>query len=264
MLMNLCATAFGDYCYKANIAMFTQKRNKAGAASPELVRMKGKRFVFMSEPDEGEPLSTGFMKEMTSSEKVTGRDLFKGSNDMVEFDVQAKCHLACNDKPKVNSNDGGTWRRIKVIDFPMKFVAEPKESYELPMDESIMHKVLSQEWAECFMTYLVHLHREGKGLTKLAPPKEVEAYTNDYQEESDVIARFVREYFHEVGTIVGDPDTVVPEPVPWTSIAQTFQTWKKENELANRGSATELQKRLQGQFGKMPRGGWTSFRFGPA
>ena len=264
MLMNLCATAFGDYCYKANIAMFTQKRNKAGAASPELVRMKGKRFVFMSEPDEGEPLSTGFMKEMTSSEKVTGRDLFKGSNDMVEFDVQAKCHLACNDKPKVNSNDGGTWRRLKVIDFPMKFVAEPKESYELPMDESIMHKVLSQEWAECFMSYLVHLHREGKGLTKLAPPKEVEAYTNDYKEESDVIARFVREYFHEVGTIVGDPDTVVPEPVPWTSIAQTFQTWKKENELANRGSATELQKRLQGQFGKMPRGGWTSFRFGPA
>jgi phage/plasmid-associated DNA primase len=42
MLMNLCSTAFGDYCYKANIAMFTQKRNKAGAASPEMVRMKGK------------------------------------------------------------------------------------------------------------------------------------------------------------------------------------------------------------------------------
>jgi hypothetical protein len=41
MLMNLTATAFGDYCYKANIAMFTQKRGKAGAAAPELVRMKG-------------------------------------------------------------------------------------------------------------------------------------------------------------------------------------------------------------------------------
>lgn len=264
MLMNLCATAFGDYCYKANIAMFTQKRGKAGAAAPELVRMRGKRFVFMSEPDEGEPLSTGFMKEMTSSEKVTGRDLFAGSKDIVEFDVQAKCHLACNDKPKVNSNDGGTWRRLKVIDFPMKFVTDPRASNELPMDESIMHKVLSQEWAECFMAYLVHLHREGKGLTKLSPPKEVEAYTSEYKEESDVIARFIREYVHDVGTIVGDPDVMVPEPVSWNGVAQTFQTWKRENELANRGSATELQKRLIGQFGKMPRGGWTSFRFGPA
>ena len=264
MLMNLCATAFGDYCYKANIAMFTQKRGKAGAAAPELVRMRGKRFVFMSEPDEGEPLSTGFMKEMTSSEKVTGRDLFAGSKDIVEFDVQAKCHLACNDKPKVNSNDGGTWRRLKVIDFPMKFVTDPKLPNELPMDESIMHKVLSQEWAECFMAYLVHLHRDGKGLAKLSPPKEVEAYTNEYKEESDVIARFIREYVHDVATVVGDPEAPAPEPVSWNGVAQTFQTWKRENELANRGSATELQKRLISQFGKMPKGGWVSFRFGPA
>jgi P4 family phage/plasmid primase-like protien len=264
MLMNLCATAFGDYCYKANIAMFTQKRGKAGAANPELVRMKGKRFVFMSEPDEGEPLSTGFMKEMTSSEKVTGRDLFAGAKDIVEFDVQAKCHLACNDKPKVNSNDGGTWRRLKVIDFPMKFVSDPKLSNELPMDESIMHKVLSQEWSECFMAYLVHLHREGKGLTKLTPPKEVDAYTSEYKEESDVIAKFIREYVHAPETVSSDPETPFPEPVSWNSIAATFQSWKRENELMNRGSATDLRKRLDDQFGKMPRGGWTSFRFGNA
>ena len=114
------------------------------------------------------------------------------------------------------------------------------------------------------MSYLVHLHRDGKGLTKLSPPKEVDAYTSEYKEESDVIARFIREYVHDVGTIVGDPDMPMPEPVSWTTVASTFQTWKRENELANRGSATDLQKRLIAQFGKMPRGGWTSFRFGPA
>ena len=64
MLLNLMATAMGDYCYKVNVAMFTQKRNKAGAAAPELIRMKGRRFVMMSEPDEGEPLSTGVLKEL--------------------------------------------------------------------------------------------------------------------------------------------------------------------------------------------------------
>jgi phage/plasmid-associated DNA primase len=90
------------------------------------------------------------------------------------------------------------------------------------------------------------------------------AYTNEYKEESDVIARFVREYIHEGSAVVGDPDGMVPEAVPWASIANTFQTWKRENELANRGSATDLQKRLTTQFGKMPRGGWISFRFGPA
>jgi len=260
MLMNLCSTAFGDYCYKANIAMFTQKRNNAGAASPELIRMKGKRFVFMSEPDEGEPLSTGFMKEMTSSEKVTGRDLFAGSKEMVEFDVQAKCHLACNDKPKVNSNDGGTWRRLKVIDFPMKFVVNPKAVNELPMDESIMHKVLSQEWAECFMAYLVHLHMENKGLTNLSPPKEVDAYTNEYKVESDAIARFLGEYVHPLETAVTDP-TEGYEKVTWTAILVAFKEWKRQNEMYA-ATVVELKKRVETLYGKAPHGGWSSFRFG--
>ncbi len=258
MLMNLCSTVFGDYCYKANIAMFTQKRGKAGAASPEMVRMKGRRFVMMSEPDEGEPLSTGFMKEITSSEKVSARDLYAGSKQMVEFDVQAKCHLACNDKPKVNTTDGGTWRRLKVIDFPNKFVHEPKAANELSMDESIMHKVLSKEWAECFAAYLVHLYKAGKGLTKLVPPKEVDAYTNEYKEDSDSIAKFISERCQE-------PEPAVPGGAPadnvlWATIMGSFHEWKRTNEIRS-GNIQDLKKRIEEKYGKVPHGGWTNFRF---
>jgi P4 family phage/plasmid primase-like protien len=261
MLMNLAATCFGEYCYKANIAMFTQKRGKAGSASPELVRMKGKRFVMMSEPDEGEALSSGFMKEITSSEKISGRDLYAGSKQMVEFDVQAKCHLACNDKPKVNTNDGGTWRRLKVIDFPSKFVHEPKAPNELPMDESIMHKVLSQEWAECFMSYLIHLYTVGKGLHKLNPPNEVEAYTSEYKEDSDSIAKFMAEMFHPLDG--GEMPGEYPETVSWTTIMATFQEWKRGNEVS-KGGVQDLRKRIESTYGKMPKNGWTAFRFGAA
>ena len=253
MLMNLTSTAFGDYCYKANIAMFTQKRGKAGAASPEMVRMKGRRFVMMSEPDEDTPLSTGFMKEITSSEKVSARDLFQGSKQMVEFDVQAKCHLACNDKPKVNTTDGGTWRRLKVVDFPTKFVYEPKAANELPIDESIMQKVLSPEWSQCFMSYLVHLYTAGKGLTKLNPPKEVDAYTNDYKEDSDSIAKFMVEYCHE--------PTGETEGTLWTTVMATFHEWKRSNEIG-KGSVQDLKKRFEIDYGKLPSGGWTNFQFG--
>jgi P4 family phage/plasmid primase-like protien len=262
MLMNLCSTAFGEYCYKANIAMFTQKRNKAGAASPEMVRMKGKRFVMMSEPDEGDPLSTGFMKEITSSEKIIARDLFAGSKQMVEFDVQAKCHLACNDKPKVNTTDGGTWRRLKVIDFPSKFVHTPRAPNELPMDETIESKVLSKEWAECFMAYLTHMYTEGKGLHKLTPPKEVDAYTNEYKEDSDAIAKFMTEYFHAPEAPRGDEPG---EGVHWTTIQAAFSQWKREIG-ESRGATTDLRKRVETQYGALPKGshdGWMNFSFGP-
>ncbi len=256
MLMNLMATGMGDYCSKVNVAMFTQRRGKAGAATPELIRMKGKRFVMMSEPDEGEPLSTGPLKELTSCEKVSGRDLFAGSKQMVEFDVQAKFHLACNEKPPVNTTDGGTWRRLKVVHFPSKFVTNPDGPNQYMVDETIQQKVLSVEWATCFMNYLVHLYKEGKGLHRLSPPPEVDAYTNEYQDDSDIIARFIREYVH------AREGTEEVDAVTWTDVSTTFQEWKRQNELGHRGTATELKKRMEDKYGKYPRNGWTSFRFG--
>lgn len=263
MLMNLMATAFGDYCCKAPISLLTQQRNKSAAAAPELVRMKGRRFVTMQEPDEQVPLNTGLMKELASCEKITARDLYAGSKQMIDFDIQARFHLACNEKPKVNTTDGGTWRRLVVIDFPMKFVPDPQLRNELPIDETIVQKVVSEEWATCFMSYLIALYKEGNGWRKLTPPIEVMAYTNEYKEESDIIARFMREYFHAVEA-TGDPETSGTEPVTWQSITATFQEWKRSNEVGNRGNVSDLKKRVEAQYGKYPRNGWISFRFGNA
>jgi P4 family phage/plasmid primase-like protien len=257
MLMKLMLASMGDYGYAADIAIFTQKRGQAGAAAPQMVRMRGRRFVTMSEPDEGEPLASALLKFLTGSDKVTCRDLYAGSKQMVEFEIMCKFFLSCNEKPPVRTVDGGTWRRIKVVDFPNKFVHTPRLPNELPIDESIMEKVGSPEWATCFMAYLVHLYKEGEGLRGLVPPTEVDAYTSEYQEESDVIARFIREMCTTEGMIPGD----VPEPVAWSTITTTFQDWKRREGEA-RGSAADLKKRMEAQFGKMPRGGWTTFRFG--
>lgn len=261
MIMKLMLAAMGDYGYAADIAIFTQKRGQAGAAAPQMVRMRGRRFVTMSEPDEGEPLASALLKFLTGSDKVTVRDLYAGSKQMLEFEIMCKFFLSCNEKPPVRTVDGGTWRRIKVIDFPNKFVHEPKLPNEHPIDESIMGKVDSPEWAACFMAYLVHLYTEGSGLHGLVPPTEVDAYTQEYKVESDILARFLQEYFHPLETPPGD----LPDPVSWPTITATFQDWKRTNELGFRGgSATDLKKRIETQYGKTPRNGWTSFRFGPS
>jgi P4 family phage/plasmid primase-like protien len=259
MIMKLMLAAMGDYGYAADIAIFTQKRGNAGSAAPQMVRMRGRRFVTMSEPDEGEPLASALLKFLTGSDKVTVRDLYAGSKQMVEFEIMCKFFLSCNEKPPVRTVDGGTWRRIKVIDFPNKFVHQPRLPNEHPIDETIMEKVGSPDWAGCFMAYMVHLFKEGDGLRNTIPPKEVDAYTSEYQEESDVIARFIHESCHTDGIMPGD----MPDQVSWPSITSTFQDWKRSNEVEKgRGSAADLKKRIEAQFGKMPRGGWTSFRFG--
>jgi putative DNA primase/helicase len=255
MLMNLMATAMGDYTCKAPISLLTQGRNKSAAAAPELVRMKGRRFVTMQEPDEEVPLNTGLMKELASCEKITARDLYAGSKQMIDFDIQARFHLACNEKPKINATDGGTWRRLVVIAFPSKFVANPVAPNEKPIDESLVQKMVGTEWATCFLSYLVAVYKEGNGWRKIVPPSKVMEYTNDYQEESDVIARFIREFVH-----APEPDAP-PELVTTARMNQELKMWKQNNEIF-KGSPAELKKRMEATYGKYPPSGWTSFRFG--
>ena len=259
MLMNLMTTVMGDYCCKMPISLLTQQRGKAGAASPEMVRVKGKRFVTMQEPDEQVPLNTGLMKELTSSEKITARDLYAGAKAMIDFDVQARFHLACNEKPKINAKDGGTWRRLIVINFLSKFVSKPTQPNEFLIDETIMQKTLSKEWAEAFLSYLVHLYITNNGIRKLEIPKKVQEYSEEYKEENDLISQYVREM---IVTITDDTEQV--DGVTKGALISSFQEWKRNNEVGRvMGQATtnDLFKKIESIYGKYPRSGWTSFRF---
>ena len=256
MLMILMATCLGMYACKAPITLITQDRGKAGVASPELVRMKGKRFVTMQEPEQGANIKTGLMKELSSCEKITARDLFAGSKEMIDIDVQAHFHLSCNDKPKVDAQDGGTWRRLCVVNFPNKFVAVPLKSNELSEDKSIQIKVESVEWGECMMNYLLAVFREGNGFRKLTPPQKVLEYTSEYKDETDGVGRFIREYVHDL------EEGETGQGVTTGEMNRAFQDWKRENQISH-GSTTELRTRMEATYGKFPgRGGWTSFRFG--
>ena len=258
MLVILMATCMGTYGCKAPITLITQDRGKAGVANPELVRMKGKRFVTMQEPEEGANIKTGLMKELSSCEKITARDLFAGSKEMIDIEIQAKYHVSCNNKPKVDTQDGGTWRRLLVVDFPNKFVPNPTAPNELPDDKTIQMKVESVEWAECMMNYLVTIFKEGHGFRKLPVPEKVTLSTNEYKSETDVVGRFITEFVHplEEGVKTG-------EYVTTAMMNREFQRWKQENNLTH-GTTVELKKRMEVTYGLHPKHGWTSFQFGPA
>ena len=249
MIMNLTSTALGDYACTVPISLFTQKRKGSGNAAPEVIRLKGRRFVTMQEPDESIALNTGLMKEITSGEKMYARDLFKSGT---EFEVQAKFHLACNDKPKINTTDGGTWRRLVVINFTSKFVPKPTEHYEFPMDESIQFLVQSKEWATPFLNYMVHILKEGKGLRKLIAPEKVMEYTSEYRNDNDGIAKFIADKLLPIR----EGEEIVP--VDKTTLKRVFKTWMSDNDL--RLSPSDMEKRVEIQFGKYHKGGWTSFR----
>lgn len=255
MIMNLMAKTFGDYACTVPISLFTQKRKSSGSAAPEVARLKGRRFVTMQEPDEAIALNTGLMKEISSGEKMYARDLFESG---CEFEVLAKFHLACNEKPKINTSDGGTWRRLIVINFLSKFVVNPSAPNEFPLDESIQFSVNTVEWATPFLSYLVHVLKEGQGLRKLASPPEVLEYTSDYRNENDAIARFISE---KIVAFTEDNLEIQTDivPVDRSALRRAFKSWKEENDQRSLLPG-DMEKRVEAVFGKFPAGGWLNFK----
>lgn len=187
--IELAMMALGDYAGTLPISLLTQKRSAAGTASPEMAMTKGKRFCIFQEPEDNDKIRVGLMKELTGGDKITARQLYK---EPIEFKPQFKLLLTCNKLPYIPSSDGGTWRRLRVVEFKSKFVdvPDPKKPNEFKKDEYLQLKF--ENWKCALMSILIEKFYQYKK-NGLVEPKEVTKFTNKYQESSDVYLEFINE-----------------------------------------------------------------------
>ena len=185
--IELFERSFGDYCVKFPITLLTQKRAASNAATSELARAKGKRFAALQEPSEDERLNIGLMKELSGGDKIMARLIYR---EPIEFKPQFKMILACNHLPIIPSDDGGTWRRIRVVEFTSKFCEnpDPKKSHEFAMDMELSQKF--DGWKEMFMSLLIEYYKLYKK-EGIKEPEEVMKCTRDYQRSNDGFLDFV-------------------------------------------------------------------------
>jgi len=238
-LNELLVLALGDYAVKFPITLFTGKRGASNSVSPEVVESKGKRYAYLEEPGEGEKLNIGLMKEYSGGDLIKGRNLFSG---FIQFKPQFKLILFCNDPPSVPPDDMGTWRRLKVLEFLSKFVDNPRAENEYLKDRYLSSKI--PLWAESFMAMLVHHYFESyKKDGGLFIPKEVEAYTKEFQKEMDLYIDFI------------DSNLIRTEKasdkVSLSLVHENFKIWYQENFASNKFPAKrDIRKYVEKKFGK--------------
>lgn len=223
-LIELFEDSFGDYCCKFPITLLTQKRAASNAASSELARSKGKRFAVLQEPSEDEKLNVGLMKELSGGDRIMARALFK---EPFEFKPQFKMVLTCNHLPNVPSDDGGTWRRIRLVEFTSKFVQDPdpEKPNEFPMDTELSTKF--GDWKEHFMSLLIEYYKKYT-TTGIKEPEEVLKCTKEYQKNNDFYLEYKDDKIenYEMGFLTVN------------DAFSTFKYWQKES-----GSTVKIKKR---------------------
>ncbi len=214
-IIELFVYAFGPYTNKLPITLITGKRAASNACTPEILQSKGKRFCYMEEPDEGEKMNVGLMKEFTGGDKIKARGLNK---DPIEFKPQFKMALLCNEMPEVPPNDIGTWRRMEVIEFKSRFVKIPRESNEFAVDEHLSEKL--PLWRELFMALLIDVYYANYKKHGLVVPDEVKKYTLEYQKQCDNYIEFIIDAF--------DDTKAKEDTIPINEMHDEFKLWYME------------------------------------
>lgn len=247
-LIELYTKAFGDYVGIMNVAFFTQKRASSSAASPEVAKLRGKRFISIAEPDRGQKINVGLLKEYSGGDKIQARPMYK---EPFEFKPQFKFALLCNDLPKLPPDDQGTWRRVRVVKFISRFCQNPKKENEYMIDPYLADKF--EAWKEAFMWLLLE-HYKSYDADGIKEPPEVKEATKSYQRMADTYTDFLDDTICE-GT---ENDFIKMEELYFK-----YKSWYSQNY----GSGTcDNMKRFKEYLSKKlgaynPARGWQNIKF---
>jgi P4 family phage/plasmid primase-like protien len=186
-LLNLMKLTMGEFGEKVEVTLLTRKRNNANEANSEKIKLMHKRFAFLSEPEDGEKINIGLLKELTGSEEIVARGLYQ---EAVSFVLEAKLFLACNELPEIKGEDAALWRRIRVIDFPSKFVDDPSgDSNEYKIDRTLPSRMREDlSWRQTFMKILLNYY-----FRDVKEPPEVQFKTNEYRQENNDFYNWLEE-----------------------------------------------------------------------
>jgi len=251
-LLDLIQKTIGDYYATLPIALLTQKRVASNSAQGEVERTKGRRFAILQEPSENDKINIGFMKELSGNDRILTRGLYK---DPYEFKPQFKMILACNELPEVPSDDGGTWRRIRVIEFSSRFCEnpDPNKSTEFPMDLQLNEKL--ERCADIFLSMLIERHKIINP-NKINEPREVINATQKYKNNNDIIGQYLTD------NIINDENS--KEKIGIMDIYNDFKQWSfknisKNKKLPDRNQIRSYMEKIYGIYDI--KSGWKGIKF---
>lgn len=239
-LINFLEYTLGDYMTAADVSLLTNNRALSSSASPDVIRLKGRRLVSFAEPEYGDNLKAGIIKAFSGGDSIIARELYKAP---VSFKLQASMFMCCNDLPSINSVDGGATRRLRIIEFKSRFCDNPTKPNEFKIDPTIKEKI--KGWRPYFMSILIHYYKlyqeEFDKYGKIDEPEDVKIATNKYKADNDKFDEYISESIEE--------DTSSFETLK--NIYNNFIRWWSSNYPTTKTpEIKELRKSLKIKFGQ--------------
>ena len=224
LFLSTIRKALGCYAKSIPAAMLTisgrQSTVNAEAASPTLLALKGVRFAYCSETPLNARLAESTVKALTGHDPVVARGMY--AREPAGFDPSWLIFMATNHMPIIQGTDHGIWRRVRIVQFPVQFDADPRYQLDPALYEKLddeLQGVLA--WAvEGAMLY----KRKG-----LQTPKSVEGEVARTRESFDLIGDWL------------EANCVLAEGVRLTT-TDAWRDWQSYARATGDGKIIETQR----------------------
>ena len=180
----------GEYSVEIAVETLLNANRAAGAPTSDLMRLRGARLAFTSEPERGAKFKGGTLKRLATIDLMTGRELH-GRQE--EWPPTHTLHLATNHLPAADDSSEGFWRRIALIPWAVRF-AKRGESGDGPAEDPGLAVILAGE-APGILAWAVRGAVAYATVGTLHPlPASVARETAAYREDEDPLGGFLREW----------------------------------------------------------------------
>ena len=177
-MFDTVARVLGEYSATVDKKTFQESAAGGGAASPDLFKLQGARFILSSETTDA-TVDESQIKTMTGGDQITARGLYK---DPVTFYPQFKINILGNQKPVIRNMDHGIWSRIRLVPF-LRIFTEPDKTLKDRFRDEAEH-ILAWMLEGC-------LAWQQDGLGDV--PAAVSEATGEYKKEMDTLGIWIAE-----------------------------------------------------------------------
>ncbi len=170
---------------------FINGRTRAGSTSNDLAALEHSRLALAQEPDEGQRVKSGMIKELSGCDTVQSRKNYQESRDWIP---QFKIIIATNTLFEIRDTNDAVWRRIRRVKFDVRFLDDPSpEELENPLirrkDSTLFDRI--PEFAPIFASMLVQ-RALVTGCHVFDRPVILQD-TYEYRDDQNIVGRFIAE-----------------------------------------------------------------------
>ncbi len=217
----LVREALHAYYFPVDDSFYTTPIKDDGRPNTVLVGLQNKRVCMTSETEDIKFITKTF-KKLTGNDPISARDLYKGSDDIIQYTPSHKTIIQTNYNPQFTTIDAGLIGRLRLIKFPYQFLDEMQIDKnrrgitQFPVDITLKDKLKGNQAATMNLMikwYKVYMN-EGLKL-----PQSMIIELDVFKEDIDDVCSWI-----STNTIVGDYDDNI-------EIGELYEVFKRDTDI---------------------------------